>query len=240
MTFREEIIGDCRLILGDCLEVFPTLGRVDAVVTDPPYGIGAANGAAVGGTDASGRYVRRPRQYAGSWDNSRASNEAISLALNCSREQIIWGGNFFSDVLPLGGRWLVWDKLNSMPSYSDGELAWTSVKGASIKKFTQCSSGLAANRDGRVHPTQKPLALMQWCLGFVPDAKTILDPYLGSGTTIVACAKQGRKGIGIEIDAAYFDITCRRIEAAYAQPDIFIEAEKQPAVQTALFDEAAA
>jgi DNA modification methylase len=211
MIQREERIGDCRLILGDCLEVMPTLGPVDAVVTDPPYGIGAANGASVGGTDASGRYIRRPRQYAGSWDNKRADNKAMRLAINLSRKQIIWGGNFFTDILPVGGRWLIWDKLNSMPTYSDGELAWTSISGASVKKFTRCASGLAANRDGRVHPTQKPVALMEWCLGFLPDARTILDPFMGSGTTLVACAKLGRKGIGIEIDPDYFEIACKRV-----------------------------
>lgn len=232
---REVVIGDCRLLLGDCLEILPTLGRVDAVVTDPPYGIGAANGAAVGGTDASGKYIRRPRQYAGGWDDERASEAAINLSLECSRDQIFWGGNFFSDILPLGGRWLVWDKLNSMPSYSDGELAWTSVKGSSVKKFTQCSSGLAANRDGRVHPTQKPLALMQWCLGFLPDANTILDPFMGSGTTGVACVKLGRSFIGIEIDEGYFNIAVERIRKAYAQPDFFVDrkAEVQP-IQEAL------
>lgn len=236
MIRREEIIGDCRLLLGDCLEILPLLGKVDAVVTDPPYGIGAANGAAVGGTDASGKYLRRPRQYAGGWDDERASETAIALSLECSSQQIIWGGNFFSDVLPLGGRWLVWDKLNSMPSYSDGELAWTSVKGSSVKKFTQCASGLAANRDGRVHPTQKPLALMQWCLGFLPDAITILDPFIGSGTTGVACVKLGRKFVGIEIDPGYFEIACERIRKAYAQPDFFVEAARAPEpTQEAMF-----
>jgi DNA modification methylase len=228
MIQREERIGDCRLILGDCLEVMPTLGPVDAVVTDPPYGIGAANGASVGGTDASGRYIRRPRQYAGSWDNKRADNKAMRLAINLSRKQIIWGGNFFTDILPVGGRWLIWDKLNSMPTYSDGELAWTSISGASVKKFTRCASGLAANRDGRVHPTQKPVALMEWCLGFLPDARTILDPFMGSGTTLVACAKLGRKGIGIEIDPDYFEIACKRVEEAYRQPDLFVEPPKKP------------
>lgn len=239
-AIRKEVqIGDCRLLLGDCLEVLPLLGTVDAVVTDPPYGIGAANGAAMGGTDASGKYVRRPRQYAGGWDDERASEKAIALALNCSGAQIFWGGNFFSDMLPRGGRWLVWDKLNSMPSYSDGELAWTSVNGSSVKKFTQCASGLAANRDGRVHPTQKPLALMQWCLGFLPKARTILDPFMGSGTTGVACVKQGRTFIGIEIDEDYFDIACERIRKAYAQPDFFVPAPEPKGEQIDIFGSAA-
>ena len=75
---------------------------------------------------------------------------------------------------------------------------------------------------GKQHPTQKPVALMQWCLGFLPDAKTILDPFMGSGTTGVACVKLGRKFTGIELDSDYFDIACKRIEEAYRQPDMFI------------------
>lgn len=232
MTYkRKEVIGKCTLYLGDCMEVMPTLGRVDAVVTDPPYGIGAANGSNAGGTDASGRYKRRPRQYKGGWDDARASPETITSLLAVADRHIVWGGNFFSDVLPIGGRWLIWDKLNSMPTFSDGELAWTSIAGASVKKFAQCASGLAANRDGRQHPTQKPVALMQWCLGFLPKARTILDPFMGSGTTLVACAKMGRAGIGIELDEEYFNIACRRVEEAYRQPDMFVSAPTAAPVQ---------
>lgn len=233
MTYkRKEVIGDATLYLGDCRDILPTLGKVDAVVTDPPYGIGAANGAAIGGTDASGRYKRKPRQYDGAWDDERPGENVFAALVALARVHIVWGGQYFADVLPAGGRWLFWDKLNSMPSYSDGEMAWTTVEGVSVKKFTQCASGLAANRDGREHPTQKPLALMKWCLEFIPDASTILDPFMGSGTTGVACVKLGRKFIGIEIEPKYFDIACRRIEAAYAQPDMLVElAKSAPAVQ---------
>ncbi len=223
MIVKEERIGGQRLILGACLEVIQGLGKVDAVVTDPPYGIGAANGANSGGTDASGKYKRKPRKYDGAWDNQRPPQHAVESVLRASTLHIIWGGNFFSDWLPIGGKWLVWDKLNSMPTFSDAELAWTSIEGASVKKFTQCASGLAANRDGRVHPTQKPVALMEWCLGFLPRAQTVLDPFMGSGTTLVACQKMGRNGIGIEIDPQYFDIACRRVDEAARQPDMLID-----------------
>ena len=233
---RTETIGNCVLHLGDCQEILPTLGKVDAVVTDPPYGIGAANGAAVGGTDASGRYKRKPRQYDGSWDDERPEASLFSALVLSARVHIVWGGQYFADVLPAGGRWLFWDKLNSMPSYSDGEMAWTTIEGVSVKKFTQCASGLAANRDGREHPTQKPLALMKWCLEFIPDAQTILDPFMGSGTTGVACVKLGRKFIGIEIEPKYFDIACRRIEAAYAQPDLFVAPPAPKPVQLSLME----
>ena len=108
MSPREEIIGDCRLILGDCREILPTLGKVDAVVTDPPYGIGAANGAAIGGTDASGRYKRKPRQYDGAWDDERPEASLFAALVSSARVHIVWGGQYFADVLPAGGRWLFW------------------------------------------------------------------------------------------------------------------------------------
>ncbi|ASJ60982.1 hypothetical protein SMB554_07065 [Sinorhizobium meliloti] len=224
---RVEVIGQCELYLGDCVEVMPTLERVDAVVTDPPYGIGAANGASGGGTDASGRYKRKPRQYDGAWDDERPPSHAFQSIIDVSREQIIWGGNYFADLLPQSGRWLFWDKLNSMPTYSDGEMAWSSLKGASVKKFTRCNNGLASNRDGeRVHPTQKPVDVMRWCLGFLREAETILDPFMGSGSTGVACVIEGRRFIGIERDERYFQIACERIRKAYAQPDMFVSAPK--------------
>jgi DNA modification methylase len=232
---RIEHIGDATLYLGDCRDILPTLGKVDAVVTDPPYGIGAANGAKRGGTDASGRYKRRPKTYAGTWDDLRPDPALFSALLQLSSDQIMWGGNYFADVLPQSGRWLFWDKLNSMPTYSDGEMAWTSLRGDAVKKFTRCNNGLASLRDGdRSHPTQKPVALMEWCLGFLPNAYTVLDPFMGSGTTGVACANLGRRFIGIEREQRYFDLACRRIEAAYAQPRLFDEPVAKP-VQAKLF-----
>ena len=223
---QARIIGGQLLIQGDCLEVMPTLPRVDACLTDPPYGIGADKGSSIGGTDASGRYVRRPRQYAGGWDTTRADESVIRQIGRVGG--IVWGGNFMSDVLPVGGRWLVWDKLNSMPTFSDAELAWTNIPGGSVKKFTQCASGLAANRDGRVHPTQKPIALMEWCLGFLPDARTILDPFAGSGTVAVACQRLGRQSISIELDADYWAIMCKRVQDVVDRPPLFTPAPPKP------------
>jgi len=221
---HEEIIGRARLILGDCRDILPTLGKVDAVVTDPPYGIKADKGAAVGGTDASGRYIRRPKQYDGGWDNERPDSTLLVDVATAGKWAVIWGGNYLADVLPRGGRWLFWDKLNSMPSYSDGEIAWTSIPGAVVKKIEQCNNGMASMQDGgRWHPTQKPERVMRWCLGFLPNAQTILDPFMGSGTTGVAAVQMGRDFIGIEREEKYFDIACRRIEQAQRQGDLFIE-----------------
>jgi hypothetical protein len=218
---RVEWIGRAELWQGDCRDILPNLPKVCAVVTDPPYGVGACEGIAPAGGVREAQYPRRRKQYEGGWDSERP--EDFASILNAGKAAIIWGGNYFADMLPQGGRWLFWDKLNSMPSYSDGEIAWTSIKGVSVKKFTQCNNGLASLKDGeRHHPTQKPVDLMKWCLGFLPDAEAILDPFMGSGTTGVAAVQMGRKFIGIEKEPRYFDIACKRIEDAQRQGDFFV------------------
>ena len=216
---KDVTIGNCRLILGDCLEVMPLLGKVDAVVTDPPYGIG------IDGRKQSikGKKSDRKGYEFKGWDNERPT-EAIRLiaAMNCKK--IIWGGNYFADLLPAGEKWLTWDKGQRL-SQSDCELAYTNLSGA-LRVFTL--NRIALHHDGAVHPTQKPIEVMRWCLGFIPDAKTILDPFMGSGTTLVACAKMGRSGIGIELDPEYFEIACKRVEEAYRQPDLFVAPPEKP------------
>jgi len=213
VTFREEQIGDCRLILGDCLEVLPTLDPVDAVVTDPPYGIGMDGGK-----------VGRSEYEKLEWD-SVAADVAWIAGLDCPA--IVWGGNYFA--LPPSQKWLVWDKKNDPTTYADCELAWTNIAG-SVRVFRWLWSGpYQQKREDRWHPTQKPLALLEWCISHLPpDAQTILDPFMGSGTTGVACVKLGRKFIGIELEPRYFDIACRRIEDAYKQPDMFVPAPSKP------------
>jgi DNA modification methylase len=213
---RVEQIGDATLMLGDCLEIMPTLPKVDAVVTDPPYGIGEHGGRFRGRKGQSIRVL--PNK---GWDKARPQKQAFEIILSCSADQIIWGGNYFADWLPPSKGWLYWQKLMG-GDFADGELAWTSLDRA-LREFTKCPKG-----QGAEHPTQKPVALMKWCLGFLPNAQTILDPFAGSGTTGVACAKLGRKFIGIELDPGYFDIACKRIEDAYKQPDLFIEPRKKP------------
>jgi len=215
---RVEQIGDCTLYLADCMDVLPTLGKVDAVVTDPPYGIGID-----GQTQRiKGKKSDRKGYEFKGWDIERPE-EAIRFlaALNCP--QIIWGGNYFADLMPAGDKWLVWDKGQRIQQ-SDCELAYTNMDGA-LRVFTL--NRMALQQDGAVHPTQKPLALMRWCLGFFDDSLAILDPFMGSGTTGVACVKMGRKFIGIEREPEYFEIACKRIREAYAQPDMFLESPKK-------------
>ena len=232
---KEERIGGQRLILGDCLEVMPLLGRFDAVVTDPPYGINMDRGARGGGYDGFGNGVKRkPKEYAGGWDSQRPDPRIFTAFLEAAEKHIIWGGNYFTDLVPVSGKWLFWDKCQTMPSFSDGEMAWTTLPGDSVKQFTYNGSGLHAKEKARFHPTQKPVALMEWCLGFLPAAQTILDPFMGSGTTLVACQRLGRQGTGIELDPEYFDIACRRVDEATRQPDMFVQTPAPTPEQTSL------
>jgi site-specific DNA-methyltransferase (adenine-specific) len=235
MTMREEIIGDCRLILGDCRDILPMLGPVDAVVTDPPYGIAlnTDNRRFSGGDPAS---AAKRGGNVGTANGRPIANDAMpfdpTFLLALPGDKIIWGWNNYPDALPRGAC-LVWLKRNddAFGSFlSDAELAWMS-KGHGVYCRRDLSNAGIANE--RVHPTQKPVGLMEWCLGFIPKARTILDPYMGSGSTGVACVQQGRGFIGIEIDTAYFDAACRRIEEAYKQPRLFAEPVQKP-VQDAL------
>lgn len=224
---RKEVIGDCTLYMGDCLAILPALEAAGAVVTDPPYGINMDKGVRGGGYDGfGGGKKRNPKEYSGSWDGARPSSVVFEAVLAAAQQHIIWGGNYFSDLLPMSQKWLWWDKLQTMPSYSDGELAWTSLPGASTKKFVYNGSGLMAREKERQHPTQKPVELMKWCLSFVSGV--VLDPFMGSGTTGVACVKIGRQFVGIEVDPAYFDIACGRVREAYDQPDMFVSSSPKP------------
>lgn len=233
---KDVTIGNQRLILGNCMEVMKSLGRFDAVVTDPPYGIGRGSGMGGGGRGLTGSRNTHLRRYKdGEWDSSRPNKAVFDLIIDKSDIQIIWGGNYFSDLIPVSGKWLFWDKCQTMPSYSDGELAWTTIGGNAVKQFTYNGNGLQAKEKERFHPTQKPIALMEWCIGFMPNAVTILDPFMGSGTTLVACQRMGRQGTGIEIDPDYFEIACRRVDEATRQPDLFVEQEEVTQHQADLF-----
>lgn len=227
---RREVIGDCTLWLGDCREVeWP----VDAaIVSDPPYGISHAKG-------SSGRGVPAMRNAEALTGDGEPFEPAPWLRFDFV---LLWGANHFASRLP-HGRWLAWDKLAGMPefdSFSDVEFAWCSGRGKD-RIFSHLWKGVcqASEKGGkqRWHPTQKPIALMSWCLDQVPAGVTIADPYMGSGTTGVACALHGRRFIGCEIEPRYFDIACKRIEAAYKQPRLFDEPAPKP-VQTSLLEAA--
>lgn len=217
----KEQIGNATLYCGDCLEILPTLDKVDAVVTDPPYGIKRDKG--FDGFDGFGGFgapIART-QYEGEWDSVRPTQEYFDLMLGVSTFAVIFGGNYFADMLPASTHWLVWDKLNTMPTFGDCELAWTNSDRKSVKKITVEYNGLIGKEKYRQHATQKPVLLMEKVLQEYPKNQSILDPFMGSGTTGVACANLGRKFIGIEVEPKYFDIACERIEAAQAQGRLF-------------------
>jgi site-specific DNA-methyltransferase (adenine-specific)/modification methylase len=228
---RVETIGDATLYLGDCRDILPSLGKVDAVVTDPPYGIGYNTKSL-----ASAGAV----QFAAIVGDAAEPDLSAIFALDC--QKLIFGANNFPRQLPHRGRWLCWDK-RTIDGACDAmlgspmELAWSS-KSTGYDKIVRVLHGGVVNADGgaRVHPTQKPIRVMtEAILWGAKDAQTILDPFMGSGTTGVACAKLGRKFIGIEIEPKYFDIACRRIDEAYRQPRLFRD-EPPKLTQRHLFD----
>ena len=216
--------GRVRLILGDCREVLPTLGKVDAVVTDPPYGMGW-DGKVTVGKNGHGAPRAKAKHYGVRIHGDDAPfNAEPFLALG---DCLLWGFNHFPDQLRKG-RALVWLKRSdeAFGSFlSDAELAWCST-GHGVYCFRDQS--LMAETKERAHPTQKPVPLMKWCIEQFPKADTILDPFMGSGTTGVAAVKLGRRFIGVEIEERYFDIAVRRIEEATKQPDFFIEPPPAP------------
>ena len=204
-----------QVITGDCLDVLPTLGKVDAVITDPPYGIGF-------NTDYrrfTGGVSKQLFAYAAIINDDRPFDPAPFLHLGST--VVMFGANNFSDRLPKGS-WLIWDKrCNGKPLMtSDGEAAWCN-RGHGIYIYNHVWDGfLRGPEQGtkRVHPTQKPIALMAWIIEkYTKPGATVLDPFCGSGTTGVACVQTGRHFIGIEIDSTYADIARQRIERAESE-----------------------
>lgn len=254
---RKETIGDCELYLGDCLEIMPTLGKVDAVVTDPPYQI-------------SGKFSDENRRNGSTrvlnfhWDKG-LTIESILSALQMSIDLLNRPGNLvvwcsdaqiqsLRELLIENGfsvKPLAWVKENPPPTFksvrfsSGFELAvmayeansfWGKEVAGNYPNVWIADGMRSGNPERSGHPTQKPLGLMEWQVSHLVRKNTIcLDMFMGSGTTGVACVKLGRKFIGIELEPKYFDIACRRIEEAYKQPDLFIEPPKK-AEQTKLFE----
>lgn len=216
-------IGRATLYLGDCRDVMPTLGKVDAVVTDPPYGIGYDMAAFKASGSQSGGMLAAKRHYdATDWDSAPPSPNLINSVIAAGRHAILFGGNYFG--LPSSRCWLVWDKeVNG--EFADCELAWTNIN-KPVRRIRHMWNGMIrkGQEEWNPHPTQKPIGVMKWCIGHLPPpAATILDPFMGSGTTGVAAVQMGRDFIGIEREQKYFDIACRRIEQAQRQGDLFLE-----------------
>ena len=209
------IIGDAELYLGDCRDILPTLPKVDAVITDPPYGIKRFE-KGFGTTRFKGHGVETNGIE---WDRKPEQDLLISI-VGAGDTVIIWGANNFS--LPPSEYFLVWDKHQTVDNFASAELAYTNAK-RPAKVFRYSIHQHNCDEKVKAHPTQKPIALMKWCIEQAGSPQTILDPFMGSGTTGVAAVQMGRKFIGIEREPKYFDIACKRIEQAYAQPDFFVK-----------------
>ena len=208
------------IILGDCLDILPLLGSVDLVLTDPPWG---------NDTDCNyRRFTQRPTAW---WKNTDRSTIPEHVDIKGDTEEfdprpwiggkaILWGANHYTRHLPHSGGWLIWDKRIGAEDLaqkgwplSEAELAWSNILGAT-RVFRNLWSGLlrSSERGEFYHPTQKPVALMRWCIELVGDeAQTILDPFMGSGTTLRACKDLGRRAIGIEIEEKYCEIAVKRL-----------------------------
>jgi site-specific DNA-methyltransferase (adenine-specific) len=200
--------GAVTLLLGDCLQILPTLEGIDAVVTDPPYGIDVKTT-----HHTSGRNRISPGR---DWPKVKGDDQPFDPVpwLGFSTV-LLWGGNHYAEKLPIGRRWLVWDKRDGTGSDdgADCEFAWSSIPGPSrlIRHLWRGYFRATEKRD-RWHPTQKPIVVMEWCLdqSRVEKHSVVLDGYMGSGTTGVACIRTGRRFIGIEIEPKYFEISKRR------------------------------
>lgn len=218
MTYqRKEVIGRAELYLGDCRDVLPTLGKVDAVVTDPPYGIGEA-----AGKNASRGNMAVAKDYGDdAWDDQPVPDEVMRMVRAAGRWNVVFGGNYY--VCAPASCWLVWDKENGANDFADCELAWTNLPKAVRRIKFMWNGMLRANGEARGdHPTQKPIGVMRWAINQLPEPNhVILDPFMGSGTTGVAAMEMQRQFIGIEREPKYFDIACRRIEDAQRQGNLF-------------------
>jgi DNA modification methylase len=182
---------------GDCREILPTLPKVDLVLTDPPYGHGSKWS---GGTWAANEIY----DMAFEWDASTVEQAVIDNIISLGNTCVIWGGNYYS--LPPSRCWLAWEKSSKMPTMADFELAWTNLDRPS-KQFRE-----DRNPDGRrYHPTQKPISVISWCISLAGEVKTALDPFMGSGTTLVACKRAGIKCTGIEREERYCEIAAKRL-----------------------------
>jgi DNA modification methylase len=187
----------------DCRDVLPTLGKFDLLLTDPPYGLG--NKIVSSESDPLwGRMMGK----ANTWDKTTVPQMLIDQAVDTANTSVIWGGNYYA--LPPVRCWLAWDKKQEHTS-GHFEMAWTTIELPTrmfrMGRIEEYNGG----QPRKVHPTQKPLVLMKWCIGLVPEAKSVLDPFMGSGTTLVAAKLLGLRAVGIEINVEYCRIAVERL-----------------------------
>jgi site-specific DNA-methyltransferase (adenine-specific)/modification methylase len=214
MSVADVLSGACQsvVITGDCAELLPGLPRVDALITDPPYGIAEAR------VKSATRCRPKDKKYArsfevSSWDDAPPDASLLNGLRALARTQVIFGGNYFE--LPPSSCWLVWDKLNGDSDFAGCELAWTNMRRAVRRLAYRWCGYIRENREERgQHPTQKPVGVMMWAIELATKpGDVILDPFCGSGTTGVAAIRLGRRFIGIEREPHYAEVARRRLDA---------------------------
>ena len=204
--------GQITIYHGDCRDILPSLDKVDLVLTDPPYGIGEAAG------ENKIRNLSRSKMALvkdfgnNDWDNHPINSDLMDMVLQAGTTQIIFGGNYYD--LPPSSCWLIWDKENGACDFADCEMAWTNMTTA-VRLFRWRWAGMLQGdmkaKEYRYHPTQKPIPVMKWCIEQTGDINTIIDPFMGSGTTIRAAKDLGRRAIGIEQVEEYCEIAVKRL-----------------------------
>lgn len=227
--YQDEFV---TLIHGDCREYLAQLPLVDLVLTDPPYGIGVdATMHKLSGTQY-GKAAAPKSHYANTnWDIA-PSQELLDSVLLKGKAAIIFGGNYFN--LPPARCWLVWDKQNGSNDFADCELAWTTLdKPVRIKRH-MWNGMLREGKEPRyLHPTQKPLAVVAWALSQASAVSSVLDPWMGTGTTLIAAKSAQIRVFGVEISEAYCEIAARRCEMV--QPSFFDAPVTNPETQEGMF-----
>jgi len=204
--YYEEENPSLKIYCGDCLEILPLLPKVDLVVTDPPYGIGESNK-----KNLSRGKIASPKDYGDfDWDKKPITQELINMVIDKGNYSCVWGGNYY--CMKPSSCWLFWDKQQS-GDFADGELAWTNYGKAVRRKVHLWNGMIRKDHEARFHPTQKPKDVILWAITLSPSYESILDPFLGSGTTLVACKELNRNGIGIEISEKYCAIAKQRLKA---------------------------
>ena len=208
-----------QIIHGDCLEVMKSFPdkSIDLVLTDPPYGIGLAKGTIT----TYGQSIDKGRRYEGDWDNATPSKEYFDEMLRVGKNVVIFGGQFFTDKLPVNGHWVVWDKKGDIQfdnPFGDCELIYTNVNRKSVKKYTVIQQGfITEDKSPRLHPTQKPVSLMEKLVEeYSEEGGVVLDPFSGSCTTCAAAISLKRNYICIEREEKYANVCLERLQTTTA------------------------
>jgi len=207
---------DCMLAMKDMED-----NAFELAIVDPPYGIGEDGGKHIEWKSRPNSIGKEPKYESKKWD-VRPTKEYFKELKRISVNQIIWGGNYFTDYLEPTGRWIVWDKMIEIKMFTGCELAWTSFGGNIIRRFKIHPFAHLRGGKDKKHPTQKPVQLYKWLLqNYAKEGDKILDTHLGSGSIALACYDLCYDLTGYEIDKEYYDNACMRLERHQAQGQLF-------------------